>query len=337
MVESDKKKRSMQIKGQMNHYYILVLFLILPVATTLIMNLVFPTPPTDFGTGSMFDHIATRYDFINRALALNLDIGWRKVMVKDIISASLKSNFPSSDNDNDKKRKPFKVLDLATGTADVSILLAKEYSAHVTDNDEALNADNLNKRRPHLEILGIDPSENMIRVGRTKVANQGLDDEIMLEIGDARDLKGLKDSSFHAVTMSFGIRNVPEKEKVLCEMHRVLKTKKARGSEEGGTGKVAILEFTEPTYAEGGVMGLAARVFIRYVVPVIGAVLSGAPREYMHLQKSIKEFPAPKEFVALMEGVQCGKGKKGSFQVEDVKYLNFGSVVLYLASPIVSK
>jgi len=332
MVETDKRKRSMQIKGGMNHYYILVLFLILPIATTLIMNLVFPIPPTDFGTGSMFDHIATRYDFINRALALNLDIGWRKIMVKDVINSSLKSNF-SSDNNKNKKRKPFRVLDLATGTADVSILLAKEYSTFVTDNDDSIIADDLNKRPPNLEILGIDPSENMIRVGRTKVADQGLDDEITLKIGDARDLKGLKDSSFHAVTMSFGIRNVPEKEKVLCEMHRVL----AGYGGESGTGKVAILEFTEPTYAQGGVMGLAARVFIRYVVPVIGAVLSGAPREYMHLQNSIKEFPPPKEFVALMEGVQCGRGKQGSFQVEDVKYLNFGSVVLYLASPIVSK
>eukprot|EP00555_Chaetoceros_dichaeta_P011659 CAMPEP_0198270206 /NCGR_PEP_ID=MMETSP1447-20131203/44154_1 /TAXON_ID=420782 /ORGANISM="Chaetoceros dichaeta, Strain CCMP1751" /LENGTH=290 /DNA_ID=CAMNT_0043962119 /DNA_START=52 /DNA_END=924 /DNA_ORIENTATION=- len=290
------------------------------------MNLVFPKPPTDFGTGSMFDQIATRYDFINRALALNLDTGWRKVMVKDVIRSGLEHNFLPSNNNGDKKI-PFRVLDLATGTADVSILLAKEYRAVTADDNE---------QPPQLEILGIDPSENMIQVGRKKVENQGLEDEIMLEIGDARDLKGLKDSSFNAVTMSFGIRNVPEKKKVLCEMHRVLKMEVSADGGEGDVGKLAILEFTEPTYSEGGVMGLAARIFIRFVVPVIGAVLSGAPREYMHLQNSIKEFPPPKEFVALMEGVKCGDKGRGTFQVDEVKYLNFGSVVLYLASPIIS-
>jgi len=317
----------MQPKGSMSHYYYFVLLLVLPLATTVIMNLVFPKPPTDFGTGSMFDHIATRYDFINRALALNLDIGWRKVMVKNVITSSLEQNFLTSNSNSDKK-KSFRVLDLATGTADVSILLAKEYRAVGAHDNE--------QPPPQLEILGIDPSENMIQVGRKKVENQGLQDEIVLEIGDARDLKGLNDCSFHAVTMSFGIRNVPEKEKVLCEMHRVLKMEATANNGEGGVGKLAILEFTEPTYSEGGVMGLAARIFIRFVVPVIGAVLSGAPREYMHLQNSIKEFPPPKKFVALMEGVQCGNDGRGTFQVDEVKFLNFGSVVLYLASPTIS-
>ena len=82
--------------------------------------------------------------------------------------------------------------------------------------------------------------------------NQGLEDDIMLEIGDARDLKGLKDSSFNAVTMSFGIRNVPEKKKVLCEMHRVLNKKVGADGRNGYVGKLAILEFIEPTYSEGG-------------------------------------------------------------------------------------
>jgi len=322
MNEQSKKNRSNQPKGSKHPFYYFALLLILPLATTVIMNLVFPKPPTDFGTGSMFDQIATRYDFINRALALNLDTGWRQVMVDDIIRHGSGHHFCSSRS----KCGRFRVLDLATGTADVSILLAKRYRAYAYDDNEP---------PPQLEILGIDPSENMIQVGRKKVENQGLQDDIMLEIGDARDLKGLKDSSFNAVTMSFGIRNVPEKEKVLCEMHRVL-MKKVVADRWGYVGKLAILEFTEPTYSEGGVMGLAARIFIRYVVPVIGAILSGAPREYMHLQNSIKEFPPPKEFVALMEGVKCGDEGRGTFHVDDVKYLNFGSVVLYLATPVIS-
>jgi len=115
----------------------------------------------------------------------------------------------------------------------------------------------------------------------------------------------------------------------LCEIHRVL----VKGRQKS---KLAILEFSEPT-SDFGIMGFLARVFIRYILPVVGAVLSGAPREYMHLQNSIKDFPSPNEFVALIEGVECGKDEKGSFQVENLVQMNFGSVQLYVASPIMRK
>ena len=96
----------------------------------------------------------------------------------------------------------------------------------------------------------------------------------------------------------------------------------------------AILEFSEPN-AEAGIMGFFARLFIRHVVPTIGALLSGAPREYLHLQKSIKEFPSPNEFVALMEGLSCSSVDGiGAFRLNKLKHLNFGSVQLYLATPI---
>jgi len=82
-----------------------------------------------------------------------------------------------------------RILDLATGTADVAILLEKEYSTTKAVNSE-------------LRVLGIDPSKNMIEIGREKISSEGLEDQIMLEIGDARSLVGLKENDFHAVTMS---------------------------------------------------------------------------------------------------------------------------------------
>ena len=103
-------------------------------------------------------------------------------------------------------------------------------------------------------------------------------------------------------------------------------------------GQLAILEFSEPS-AEAGIMGYIARFFIRNIVPVVGAILSGAPKEYMHLQNSIKEFPSPTEFVSLMEGLDCdienGKGQmRGNFRVDKLRHMNFGSVQLYLATPV---
>ena len=135
MNEQSKKNRSIQPKGSKHPFYYFALLLILPLATTVIMNLVFPKPPTDFGTGPMFDQIATRYDFINRALALNLDTGWRKVMVEDVIGHGFGHHFCSSRS----KCGPFRVLDLATSTADVSILLAKEYKALAYNDNKPPN------------------------------------------------------------------------------------------------------------------------------------------------------------------------------------------------------
>jgi len=287
----------------------LVVFCV-PILASMILNVIYPKPPSDHGKGTMFDLIATRYDFINRALALNLDIGWRKSLISQVTS-----NGALYEGGGDSV---VKILDLATGTADVAILMAK--------NTIITTA----KKKNPLSILGVDPSSQMLAVGRTKVAKEKLVEQIQLDLGDARNLKELPSDEFHAATMSFGIRNVPEKEQCLCEIHRVL--------QKENNGKGATLEFwkfSEPP-PDSGFMGFHARLFIRYVVPVVGAVLSGAPREYMHLQNSIKEFPSPSNFVQLMENLQCSSsdGRVGAFRVDNLIQMNFGSVQLYLVTPI---
>jgi demethylmenaquinone methyltransferase/2-methoxy-6-polyprenyl-1,4-benzoquinol methylase len=290
---------------------LLIIIFVIPL-TAFVLNIIYEKPPNDHGKGTMFDIIATRYDFINRALALNMDIGWRKRMITEV------SSHGDLFNGNDGQGS-VKVLDLATGTADVAILFAKEY----------LNSNVGTNTKRDIDILGIDPSINMLNVGREKIAKENLAAKITLDLGDARNLKDLEENTFDAATMSFGIRNVPEKEQALCEIHRVLKKES-----NGQTGaKFGILEFSEPG-EDSGIMGAGARLFIRYVVPVLGAILSGAPREYMHLQNSIKEFPSPTEFAALMEGLNCGENRNGRFRVDELIQLNFGSVQLYLATPI---
>lgn len=268
--------------------------LLVPVIAFLAQHFLFggvDAPLSDHGSGSMFDIIATRYDMINRVLAVGMDMGWRLEMVKRI-----KSSVETIEN-------PL-LLDVATGTADVALLLAKEI--------------------PSATVLGLDPSNNMLEIGRGKIQERGQGSQVRLELADAMDFSKMESSTYDAATMAFGIRNVPDREKALCQIHRVLKP----------NSRFCILEFSEPG-EDAGVMGAGARVFIRYVVPFLGGILSGAPREYWHLQNSIKDFPAPKEFGKLLEQVKCDeRSTEGAFRLDELVQLNFGSVQLYVTTSL---
>lgn len=298
------------------------------------------SPDANHGSGSMFDLIATRYDFINRALALNLDMSWRRRLVEEIVGVNGEIFQQSND---------VRLLDLATGTADVAILLGQaaaryNYPPTSSKSSSSITDDNDTSSSTTTTVLGLDPSQNMLNVGKTKVQSKELTNIVRLDLGDARKLDELQDNTFNAATMSFGIRNVPEKVDALCEIHRVLKKTNTRSSSNSIESKLAIMEFSEPE--EGtGIMGDLARLFIRHLVPAMGALLSGHPKEYMHLQKSIKDFPTPSEFVTLMEGIKCpirkeedeGRQVFGTFRVTKVVNLNFGSVQIYVANPIMKE
>ena len=296
----------------------------------------------------MFDLIAERYDFINRALALNLDMSWRHRLVKEVVGAEgelFAAAAAATTTTTGEGASSVKILDLATGTADVAILLGKAAAQYYSTNSIQISSqttktyDNNDDAKT---ILGLDPSQNMLNVGVTKIQQSNLSHIVRLKLGDARNLDSLARDSFDAVTMSFGIRNIPEKEVALCEIHRVLK--------KNYESKLAIMEFSEPG-PDSGILGSLARLFIRHIVPAIGAMLSGCPKEYMHLQKSIKNFPSPPEFVTLVEGLRCpmnvDRGENGdknsdtdmfgSFRVQKVVNLNFGSVQIYVATPVLKK
>jgi demethylmenaquinone methyltransferase / 2-methoxy-6-polyprenyl-1,4-benzoquinol methylase len=200
------------------------------------------------GSGAMFDGIAHRYDLVNRVISLGIDQSWRKKTVKSL-----------------ELQPGGKVLDLATGTADLAIMIARLH--------------------PHVSIVGVDPSEKMLEVGQKKLEASQLTERIELQVGDAQALK-FPDRTFDGLCIAFGIRNVPDRLQGLREMARVTKA----------GGRVAILELSEP---RGGVLGPLARFHVHSVVPTVGALLSGA-KEYRYLQKSIAAFPPSNEFEALM-------------------------------------
>ncbi|HJL42957.1 MAG TPA: bifunctional demethylmenaquinone methyltransferase/2-methoxy-6-polyprenyl-1,4-benzoquinol methylase UbiE [Myxococcales bacterium LLY-WYZ-16_1] len=220
------------------------------------------------GSGQMFDGIAHRYDLLNRINSFGMDRGWRRSTV-DALQLPERA----------------RVLDLATGTADLALELVR--------------------RHPDAQVVGVDPSDQMLGIGRRKVRKVG--DRIRLENGDAQALR-FEDESFDGVMMAFGIRNVPDRAKALEEMFRVLRP----------GGRVAILELSEP---QNGLMAWFARQHVKFVVPLTGALLV-SPKEYRYLRTSIEAFPRPEAFE---EGLrQVGFDEVGH------RAFTFGACVLYL-------
>jgi demethylmenaquinone methyltransferase/2-methoxy-6-polyprenyl-1,4-benzoquinol methylase len=201
------------------------------------------------GSGAMFDGIAARYDLVNRVISLGIDQSWRRKTVRALDLA-----------------KSHRVLDLATGTADLAIQVART--------------------EPSVNVVGLDPSGKMLDVGRVKVTRAELDRRVELVQGDAQALP-FADQAFDSVCIAFGIRNVPDRGKALREMARVTRP----------GGRIAILELSEP---RAGLLGFMARFHIHTVVPYVGALLSGV-KEYRYLQRSIAAFPPADEFAALMQ------------------------------------
>lgn len=225
------------------------------------------------GSGAMFDGIADRYDLLNRLISFGVDQRWRRETVDAL-----------------QLGDDARVLDLATGTADLALLIAERHRTAT--------------------VVGSDPSEKMLAVGKRKIMTRGLDARVTLDVGDAQALY-YDDDEFDGCTMAFGIRNVPDRRRALSEMARVVRP----------TGRVAILELSEP---RSGLLGPLARFHVHRVVPTVGGWLSGSD-EYRYLQKSIAEFPPPGEFAALMQ--------TAGLDVLSVTPLTFGVAHLYVARP----
>ena len=238
------------------------------------------------GSGAMFDRIAGRYDLVNRILSLGIDQRWRRRLVRTL-GLDVRRKRPS--NASWYGERP-RILDLATGTGDLAIAMAQAC--------------------PGAQVIGLDPSPGMLAVAKDKLAAQGLADRVTLEVGDAQHLP-YKNCELDAVTIAFGIRNVPDRPLALREMARVVRP----------GGRIAVLELGEP---RRGVMGAMARVHTRHVVPWLGALFSGR-REYRYLQKSVAAFPPAEEFAEVM--------RASGLDVLEVVPLTFGVCNLYVATP----
>ena len=216
----------------------------------------------------MFGSIARRYDLANHLLSCGADFYWRR-RAADVVA----------------KWQPEKIVDLATGTGDLALAIARAL--------------------PGAEITGVDFSEQMLMVARSK----GLDHVI---VADGMRLP-FADGSFDCVTIAFGLRNMVETGGALREMARVLR----RG------GHVLVLEFSLPRLS---ILRGIYRVYLHHVLPLIGARITGVKSAYDYLGDSIEQFPSGVALLQLMEG--------NGFARAEAEPLSGGIVTLYTADKI---
>lgn len=199
----------------------------------------------------MFDSIAPRYDFLNHFLSLGIDKRWRKRLVKRLI-----------------KNNPKDVLDVATGTGDLAIAIAKAGVPHVT---------------------GVDISEQMLVEGKRKVEQLKLSAKVSMSYGNSEQL-GFADQSFDVVSVAFGVRNFEHLEVGLAEMHRVLRS----------GGQVFVLEFSMPANA---LVKAFYRFYFFKILPLIGRCVSKSKGAYSYLPHSVDAFPHGDRFLNKLKEV----------------------------------
>lgn len=211
----------------------------------------------------MFDKIAFRYDFLNRFLSGGIDIYWRRRAIREV-AAGFSSEGVAAVGPSRS------VLDVATGTADMAIMMARYLHA--------------------LRITGVDISKGMLEIGRQKVQRLQLGGRIDLQTGDSESLQ-FPDGSFDAITVAFGVRNFEHLEKGLTEMLRVLKP----------GGRLVVLEFSQPRTP--GIRQFYD-LYLRLVAPNVGKMVSSSREAYQYLNDSVKAFPEGAAFTGIMDG--CG-------------------------------
>ncbi|HEY5540313.1 MAG TPA: bifunctional demethylmenaquinone methyltransferase/2-methoxy-6-polyprenyl-1,4-benzoquinol methylase UbiE [Coriobacteriia bacterium] len=199
-----------------------------------------PGRPTAERVRGIFSQIAGRYDVFNALASMGIDRSWRRELVR---AAALT---PQS-----------RVLDLASGTGDVAFALA-----------------NLGKPA---EVVATDFVPEMLAVAEKKAAEHPPAVPVSFSVADAQELP-FEDESFDVVTVAFGVRNFPERERNFAEVLRVLTP----------GGRYVILEFSRPAFAPWrGVY----HVYLRQAIPFIGGVLTGDRAGFVYLNDSIRQFP----------------------------------------------
>ncbi len=213
----------------------------------------------------MFNNISPSYDFLNRFLSMGIDIGWRKKTVRAV-----------------SELMPKRILDVATGTADLAIALSETTAT---------------------SIVGCDISEGMMEIGKKKVAKKGLSNLISFKLGDSERLP-FDDNSFDATTISFGVRNFENPLQGLKDVHRVLRT----------GGKIFVLEFSQPQVFPAKQL---YHFYSKFVMPFLGRLISKDKAAYTYLPDSIKAFPHGQAFLYLMAnaGFKNNSAKKLTFGI----------------------
>ncbi|HQO79153.1 MAG TPA: bifunctional demethylmenaquinone methyltransferase/2-methoxy-6-polyprenyl-1,4-benzoquinol methylase UbiE, partial [Thermodesulfobacteriota bacterium] len=220
----------------------------------------------------LFDKGAPFYDCTNTFLSLGIDDIWRKALARSI-----------------EKKDSGLIVDIATGTAKVAISIARE--------------------NPHINVVGIDFSAPMVEKGAQRVKKEKFGSRIDLVVGDGCALP-LPQESVDAVTIAFGIRNIPRREKALEEFFTVLKP----------GGQLIVIEFGFPSQP---ILQRLYTFYFDHILPRVGSRLMRVDGAYSYLRDSVHAFPSPEAFMQMI--------RAAGFSEVAVRPLTGGIVNMFLA------
>ena len=198
----------------------------------------------------MFDALAPAYDFMNRAMTLGIDTRWRARAVRMIAA-----------------ERPRAVLDVATGTADLAVQMARAI--------------------PDARITGIDLSEGMLSRGREKVEKAGVGSRVELLKADCLSLP-MADGTYDCATIAYGARNF---ERLLDGYREILRVLRPGGL-------LCVLELSCPT---SPLVRPLYNLYTRVVIPAAGRLVSGHRQAYTYLPRSIEVVPQREEMTRIMD------------------------------------
>src|SRR5690554_6691266 len=237
----NKFKKIFYFRSDRSHFVNILIFV--KISFNIMADQINPYKNSELGkkqqVEQMFDNISGNYDSLNRMISLGTDQGWRRNVLKMVSDTH-----------------PETILDIATGTGDLAILLSKS-----------------NAKR----IVGLDLSAGMLEVGKEKIKALNLQDKIEMVQGDSENLP-FEDNTFDAITVAFGVRNFETLEKGLAEILRVLKP----------NGIFVILETSVPTkfpFKQG------YNFYMKSLMPLMGKLFSKDQKAYEYLSESAKNFP----------------------------------------------
>ncbi|HAP34466.1 MAG TPA: bifunctional demethylmenaquinone methyltransferase/2-methoxy-6-polyprenyl-1,4-benzoquinol methylase UbiE [Bacteroidetes bacterium] len=218
---------------------------------------------------SLFDKIAYRYDLLNHLLSGGVDLYWRRAAIQKLAA-----------------HQPKYILDVATGTADFALATVRLHPEHV---------------------VGVDISEQMLKIGSEKIAQRNLSERIRLQSGEAEDLK-FDNDHFDAAIVAFGARNFEHLDKGLSEMNRVVRN----------GGMIVVLEFSRPK-----VFPLKQLYFFYFktVLPFVGKLISKNSEAYQYLPDTVMKFPEGEDFL--------GRLRTAGFSSLKEDRLTFGIATIY--------
>ncbi|MCW7764285.1 bifunctional demethylmenaquinone methyltransferase/2-methoxy-6-polyprenyl-1,4-benzoquinol methylase UbiE [Photorhabdus luminescens] len=199
----------------------------------------------------VFHSVAAKYDLMNDLMSFGIHRIWKRVAI-----------------DASGVRRGQRILDLAGGTGD----LTAKFSRIVGEKGEVVLA---------------DINESMLKVGREKLRDAGVVGNVSYVQANAEALP-FPDNYFNCITISFGLRNVTEKEKALRSMFRVLKP----------GGRLLVLEFSKPLFAP---LSKAYDAYSFHVLPKIGQVFVQDADSYRYLAESIRMHPDQETLKTMME------------------------------------